>query len=339
MDTATQTILDTLFGRWRSRILYAGTRLGVFETLNETPRSAGEIAPKLEVDSAMLYRLLRALASIGMLIEHADFNFTLSDSGRLLSSRAPNSLRDFVLLQESPEHYAIWKHLPEMVRTGEQNGFVHEYGKMAFDYAAQNTEYRLAFKRAMSSFSTVQSTLVVEALASYDFGPVQSMCDVGGGQGHLLCSFLARYPHLRGSVLDLAQVFDERQELWADRLGVADRCTYVPGNMFEQVPSADAYLLKLILHDWNDAECVAILNNLREAAQAGARVFIIERVVRDPSVRDFSKLYDVHMMCWGSGRERTREEYARLLSQAGWRLQTQRSAGEGQIDILEGVLA
>lgn len=338
MNSATQLVLDTLFGRWRSRILYAGTQLGVFDALDATPRSATAIASELAVDGPLLARLLRALASLGFAQQHDQAHFSISAAGHLLASDAEQSLRGFVLLQEGPEHYAIWKHLPAMIRDGEQNGFLREFGQMAFDYARDHAAYGDAFKQAMSSFATVQSEQVVQALQHYDFKAAEHLCDVGGGQGHLLCSLLARHSTLTGSVLDLAEVLGDRQALWAPRMGVQARCEYVAGDMFTQVPGADAYFLKLILHDWNDEECVAILRSLRQAARADARLFIVERVVRGPAVADFAKLYDIHMLCWGTGRERTAEQYGELLQAAGWHLHRQLDVPPGHIDILEARL-
>ncbi|MBN3818589.1 hydroxyneurosporene methyltransferase [Paraburkholderia sp. Se-20369] len=336
MEHAAKVIVDTLFGRWRSRILYAGTRLGVFDAVTaHTHVPAATLAATLNVDAPLLYRLLRALASIGLLDEDAQRGFRATASGELLHADAPSTLRDFVLLQEGPEHYAIWSHLPDMVRDGRQNGFVREFGAMAFDYAKDHVRYRTDFKRAMSSFSTVQSERVVEALRDAAFAPGAEVCDIGGGQGHMLCSLLAQFPALAGIVFDLPEVIGGGDESWAARMGVSARCRQVGGDMFDAVPAADVYLLKLILHDWNDDECVAILKRARQGAREGARVFVIERVVPGPDVAHHAKLYDIHMMCWGSGRERTRDEYHALLEAAGWRPAGIRHASDGQIDVIE----
>ncbi|RQQ09270.1 methyltransferase [Burkholderia stagnalis] len=340
MEQAAKVIVDTLFGRWRSRILYAGTRLGVFDAVTAHAHvPAAALAATLNVDAPLLYRLLRALASIGLLDEDAQRGFRASASGALLDADAPSTLRDFVLLQEGPEHYAIWAHLPDMVRDGRQNGFVREFGAMAFDYAKDHVRYRTDFKRAMSSFSTVQSERVVDALRDAAFAPGAEVCDIGGGQGHMLCSLLAQFPALSGIVFDLPEVIGGENESWAARMGVSARCRQVGGNMFDAVPAADVYLLKLILHDWNDDECVAILKRARQGARDGARVFVIERVVPGPDVAHHAKLYDIHMMCWGSGRERTRDEYHALLDAAGWRPAGIRHASDGQIDVIEALAA
>lgn len=319
MQDATARVMDLIFARWRSQTLAAGTELGIFDRLDRTRAKAAEtLAAELKLDPALLYRLLRAQAAIGLLEENSSRGFVLTDMGALLRSDHPQSLNPMARLEEGPQHYALWTHLPAMVRDGKQNAFVREFGCMAFDYAASNPDYAERFTRAMSSYSAVQAAMALEAMRSFDISGVRTFCDVAGGHGYLMCAILQAYPHLAGTVLDLPEVVGEADALWAPKLGLADRCRYVGGDMFKTVPSADAYSLKLILHDWNDDECVDILSNLRKAASAPARVFIIEHVVPDHDVSHFSKLFDIHMMCWGTGQERTEDQYKSLLTKAGW---------------------
>jgi hypothetical protein len=256
-------------------------------------------------------------------------------TGALLSSRHPASLRNVALLEEGPVHYALWKHLPDMIREGRQNAFVREFGCMAFEYAAKDTTYGELFNAAMSSYSNVHTAWVLDALQEYDFSKVSQVCDIGGGHGHLLSAILAKHPHLRGTVLDLPQAAPDTDAWWAERRGVADRCTYVGGDMFAALPTADLYITKMILHDWNDDECVQILSNARRAAAPGARLFVIEHVVPGPEEPHFAKLFDIHMMCWGTGRERTRAEYAALAERAGWDHRAAWIAAGSLISVLE----
>jgi hypothetical protein len=318
MASPPEVIFDLTFGRWRSQILYTGVTLGVFDALADGPANADTLASTLGLDALLLYRLLRALGSLGALAEDNQRSFALTPVGDLLKRDHPQTLRGMVLLEEGPVHYALWKHLPAMVRDGKQNAFVREFGHMAFDHAHEDPEYTAVFNEAMSSYSAGQSALALEALEGVDFRSISHLCDVGGGHGHLLCSFLAKYPHLRGTVMDLPSVVGQSDLLWAERLGVADRCEFLGGDMFEEVPAADAYLTKMIIHDWNDDECVRILSNMRKAASPNGRVFVIEHVVPGPATPHFAKLFDVHMMCWGTGRERTVDEHSVLLKQAGW---------------------
>ena len=257
MNPAADQVMDLIFGRWRSQILSAGTELGVFDHLDKrTAKTAETLAAELDADPTLLYRLLRAQAAIGLLEEDGSRGFVLTDKGELLRSDHPQSLKPMARLEEGPQHYALWKHLPAMVRDGKQNAFVREFGRMAFEYALENQDYAERFKQAMTSYSAVQSTLVLEALRGYDFSGIRTFCDVAGGYGHLMCALLLANPGLRGIVLDLPEVVQDVGELWATKLGLQQRCQYVAGDMFEAVPKADAYSLKMILHDWNDAECI-----------------------------------------------------------------------------------
>ncbi|MGH7489324.1 MAG: methyltransferase, partial [bacterium] len=151
--------------------------------------------------------------------------------------------------------------------------------------------------------------------------------------------FLQTHTHLSGIVLDLPEVVDDVLALWAPKLGLQDRCRYVGGDMFEKVPSVDAYSLKMILHDWNDSECVEILSNLRKAASGRAHVFIVEHVVPGYDVAHFSKLFDIHMMCWGTGQERTETQYAHLLERAGWTLAGSYYPANRLMGVIAGVSA
>jgi predicted transcriptional regulator len=339
MDDAVAKAMVLIFGRWRSQILYAGVNLGVFDALSSGPGSAASVASELNVDVRMLYRLMRALGSLELLKEDNDRTFSLTPMGELFRRDHPQSLRGMTLLEEGPEHYALWKHLPDMVRDGRQNAFIREFGHMAFDHATQNAAYGEVFNEAMSSYSSTDNAWVLEALESYDFSKISHLCDVGGGHGHTLCSLLVKYPHLKGTVLELPNVIENKELLWAYKMGVGDRCTYVPGDMFKDVPPADVYMMKRIIHDWNDEECIQILSNLHQAAPHGGKVFIIEAVVSGPDTPHFSKLFDIHMMCWGTGRERTTEEYAGLLEGAGWKYLHTWYPSSSMLGVVEGVKA
>ncbi|MGH7053378.1 MAG: methyltransferase [Stellaceae bacterium] len=320
MPDAPEHVIDLIFGRWRSQILYAGAALGVFDHIAaDHAKSAVALAPEVGADPALLYRLLRALASIGLLAENDSRGFHLTEAGALLREDHPHSLKAMALLEEGPEHYAVWKHLVPILRDGKQDGFVREFGASLFKYVQQNARYGAVFNQAMTSYSAVQTQQVLAALATEDFSRIRTLCDVGGGHGHLACALAQVYPHLDVTIFDLPEVVAETDQLWAPKLGLSERCRYVGGDMFAGVPAADAYTLKLVLHDWSDAECVCILANARRAVANAGRIFIAELVVPGPDEPHFSKLFDIHMMCALTGRERTAAEYAELLVAAGWR--------------------
>jgi hypothetical protein len=337
MPTATEQVINLIFGRWRSQILTAGTELGIFDRLHRTtPRNARELAADIHVDTSLLYRLLRAQAAIGLLVEDPAGGFTLTESGDLLRTTHPSSLAAMARLEEGPQHYALWKHLPAMIRDGKQNAFVREFGHTGFEHAKVDRDYAARFDQAMTSYFATQAMQVLEALEGADLSGIRVFCDVAGGHGYMTCALLGAYPQLSGIVLDLPDVVADDDALWACKLGLESRCRCVGGDMFEEVPKADAYGLKQILHDWNDQECVAILENIRRAAAGPARVFIMEHVVPEPDVAHFAKLFDIHMMCWGPGRERTESEYAELLRHAGWRKTASYHAPGSVMRVIEG---
>jgi len=328
--------LDLIIGRWRSQILYTGVELGVFEYVSSQPKNASEIAKVLNLDYNLAYRLLRALGSLGLLREGVNRDFTITQQGEFLRKDNPKTLRGIALLEEGPEHYALWKHLPTMIKDGKQNAFPREYGQKLFEFTDSNPLYREVFNQAMSSYSSIQTAWVTDALKGYNFSNVNTVCDVGGGQGHLLCSLLVKYPHLKGTVIELDSVIKNNDLLWAEKMGVKDRCTYVGGNMFSKVPAADAYIMKMILHDWSDDECVKILSNIYNAASENGTVLIAEHLVPGPEEPHFSKLFDIHMMCVATGKERTVEEYAELLKKTGWNHANTFHSQSGLMGIIEG---
>lgn len=339
MNDPSQIVVELIFGRWRSQILYAGVKLGVFDALGDGYKASSDIAEVLRLDPALTYRLLRALASLDLLQENAHRSFALSACGECLRADHPQSLRGVALLEEGPEHYAAWKHLCEILRDGQQDGFVREFGHPIFVHVVEDADYGAIFNAAMSSYAKSLTPMVLEALETHNFSTATHVCDVGGGHGHLLCSLLKQYPALRGTVYDLASVVADTGRLWAHKMGVGERCVYMAGDMFQEVPAADAYLLKHILHDWSDTECVQILTNIYRAAPTNARVFVAESVVPGPDTPHFAKLFDIHMMCMLTGRERTEEEYAALFHEAGWHYIGTRYPASRRLGVVEAAKA
>ena len=334
-------VAELIFGRWKSRILYTAVKLGVIEVLERGGKSSGALASELDLDPAMAYRLLRAMASIGLLEEQQNRVFVLTLEGAILLAGHPQSLRAVALLQEGSEHTAVWKHLPEIVRQGPPHGFMREYGHSAFEHASQDAEYCRLFDAAMNEYSASQTQPILEALKDFDFSTIRTVCDIGGGYGYLLCGLLQAHAQLTGTVLERPGILGDESLLEANRLDLQARCRYVAGDMFENVPAADLYLLKLILHDWSDTDAQRILQSARKSASAGCHIFVIEHVVPGPpgfNDPHFAKLYDIHMMCWGPGRERTAPEYAELLEAAGWRYGGRRPVAGGMMGIIEGTV-
>jgi hypothetical protein len=332
-------ILDLVAGRWRSQIIHAGVALGVFEHLSETAsRSSAELAGEIGADGALLYRLLRALACVGLLLESDDKSFKISPGAGVLRGDHPHSLRALVLLEEGPVHYEAWRNLPEMVRSGVPDGFQREFGMKIFEYFRHNASYAAVFQQAMSSYSAVEGHAIARLLA----GRLQDklvLCDIGGGYGSLLAELMRDRPDGSGIVFDVPQVSAEQEKHETRTPDLAGRIVHAGGDMFQAVPSADAYFLKHILHDWNDDECTAILTVARRAANPQARLFICELVVPGPSEPHFAKLFDIHMLCISPGQQRTAAELESLLAASGWRSVGVHALEGSPMSVLEAVPA
>jgi predicted transcriptional regulator len=169
-------VVDIIFGRWKSQILYTCAKLGIFDYLTTNPKEIGQIAKDLNLDEKMTYRILRAMASLGFLNEEKDSRrFSITPLGELLRKDNPQTLQGVLLLEEGPEHYQIWKHLPKMIKSGQQNAFLSEYGNKIFEYIDKNAEYSKVFNDAMSSYSAMHTAMVLEALNEYDFSNISCL--------------------------------------------------------------------------------------------------------------------------------------------------------------------
>lgn len=321
-------------GLWSGQVLYAAVRVGLFDRLDEDPTAADTLAADLGLDPDATYRLLRALSHFGVLQEDDNRQFALTPVGQFFRADHPQSVRPGLMLFQSPEWVRAMTHLPGILREGEPDGFVREYDRGIFEYMNDAPEFARAFNEFMTAMSQRQADTLLGVLAEYDVSQFDRVCDVGGGHGYLCCRLLEQYPDLNGVVLDRPSVVAE-DPAYPGEFGVADRCTYVGGDMFQSAPEADAYLLKWILHDWSDEDCVELLSTIHEAAPADARLFILEAVVPGPEQSHFAKKLDVAMLAHMGGRERTRAEYASLLERAGWTLADEWVPPEGPMAILE----
>lgn len=318
MTSTKAHLMDLVFSRAQSHVLYAGVKLGVFDVIADEPTPAHEITDAVDIDPELGYRLLRALTSVEVLNEGPNRTFSLTPAGELLTTDHPETVHDFILFEGHPMHASLWSRLPDLIREGDQNAFVQEFGSPLFDYFETNPEYAAVFNDGMSSYSRMHTTSVQELFADVEFGDGSHVCDVGGGHGYLLCTLLSEYPSLEGTVLELPSVVEQDTDHWASKLSVADRCSYVAGDMFEAVPSADIYLLKHIIHTWDDEKAKQILSTIHDNAPEAARVFIIEHIIPDSDTPHFGELLDIYMMVLGLGRERTTDEYTELLAESGW---------------------
>jgi hypothetical protein len=328
-----QQLLEMIIGSWVSRAIYVAAKLPIADLLSDGPRPAEELAAAAGVAPRPLYRLLRALAGVGVFAQEADGRFRLNPRAESLRTGGPDSLRALaVMLGEEQDR--CWDDLFETVRTGE-SAFDRLYGRPVFAYLGEHPEQATLFDAAMTGFSGRAMRAVLDA---YDLSGVATLADVGGGLGSNLAAALGRYPALRGLLFDRPHVVARaRPRLKA--AGVAGRCAVEGGDFFEAAPrGADAYLLGHILHDWDDAKAGLILDNLRRAMPAGAKLLVVEYVLPEGDGGSFAKLLDLHMMVAIGGLERTEAEYRRLFAAHGFRL-TRVVPTASDISVIEGVPA
>jgi hypothetical protein len=301
-----------------AQALFALVTLGVPDALGTKAHAPEAIAPQLGADAARLRRLLRALASVGVVAEDARGRFRLTPLGRTLRSAERGSVRDFALMIVANYNWRSWSRLVDSLRTG-QTAFDLEFGQPIFEYLKTHPEDDRQFSASMASISGTENDAVARA---YPFGRHQKLVDVGGAHGHLLAAILKRHKKLRGVLYDQPQVVAGAPASgFVGAPGVRERCEIAGGSFFDSVPvGADAYLLKYIVHDWDDAKCARILGHCRDAMTAGGRVLVVDRVIRPGNGADWSKWLDINMMVGPGGQERTRPEFAALFAASGLRL-------------------
>ena len=303
---------------WISQLVRVAAQLGIADALAKGPRTAEALAREAGARPAQLRRVLRALASQGVFREDAKGRFRLTGLATTLRSDRPGSLRDFARMMIDDYNWQAWSALLHGVTSGALP-FDHVHGMPIFEYLAKHPEQERVFAASMASISGTENEAVARA---YPFGKLRQLVDVGGAHGHLLATILRRHKKLRGMLYDQPQVVAAAAEsgfLSAPEL--AGRHEVRSGSFFESVPAgADGYLMKYILHDWTDEQCLQILGHCRDAMAAGGRVLVADHVIPKGNGPDWAKLLDINMLVLPGGQERTREEFRALFARAGLRL-------------------
>lgn len=309
-----RTILDFLNGNRVVQALYVAAKLGLADLLASGPRTVEDLAATTGAQADRLYRVLRAVASLGVFEETGARQFALTPLADALRTDHPESMRAFVIFR-GEESYRAWSALLHGVMTGE-TPFNHVFGMGHFDYLAQHPEASAIFDQVMTGGSKRAAAAIA---GGYDFGPARVVVDVGGGQGTVIAAVLRAHPHVRGILFDQPHVVAGAAAVLASA-GVADRCATASGDFFAAVPpGGDLYLLRRIIHDWDDEHATTILRRCAEALAPGGKVLVVEGLIppgNDPSP---TKFLDVMMLVMNGGRERTAEEYHRLFRAAGLR--------------------
>jgi len=310
-------LMQMIFAFTVSRAISVAAQFRVADHLKDGPKTCDELAQLTGVHPRSLYRLLRALAGAAVFSEDNAGRFSLTELGDLLRNDHPQSLRGFAELIADKLNFEIWADLSYSVQTG-LPVFPHQRNMPFFEWLEHNPAEAKLFHDAMTSLSAGAVAAVVEA---YDFSGISKLVDVGGGHGLLIASILSKYPSMRGVVYDDPKVVQGAEEVLRAH-GVSERGELIGGNFFTSVPGGgDAYILKHIIHDWNDDECVTILSHCHKEMPVGGKLLIVEMVIPEPNVPSIGKLLDLQMLVYLTGRERTSTEYGDLLSQVGFDLQ------------------
>ena len=309
-------MLQIISGFWISRGVYVIAKLGIPDLLKSGPKTAEELAEATKMHAPSLFRILRALASVGVLSSANGGRFAQTPVSETLVTDAPGSLRWFAVSELGQEHYPAWGNLMHSVKTGEI-AFDNFFGVDIWKYFQQNPEDAAVFNDSMSSVTAATNEAI---LSLYDFSNFGTVVDVGGGHGGLITSILKSNPKVKGVLFDAPQVIEgARPKLEA--AGLAERCETVAGDFFKSVPAGgDAYVMKWIIHDWDDEKSITILRNCRSRMRANGRLILVDCVVPESDEPHFSKFIDLNMLVMTGGKERTAKEFEQLLGAAGFKL-------------------
>jgi hypothetical protein len=322
--------MDLGTGFWKSQALYVVAKFGVAELVKDGPKSAADLARAAGAHAPSLHRLLRALASVGVFAEDAQGRFAHTPPSNLLRRDVPGSMWAAIVMA-GDEHYRAWGDALHSFRTG-QPAFDHVFGKGVFDFLAERPEQASVFDAAMTGIHGVETAAMLDA---YDFAALGTLVDVGGGNGSTLIGVLHKHPTLKGMLYDLPHVV-ERAKAGLKAAGLEGRCAAVGGSFFESVPpGGDAYLLRHIIHDWDDERSLTILRHCRRAMAPAAKLLVVESVIPPGNERFFGKWLDLNMLVIPGGQERTEAEYRDLHAKAGFRL-ARVVPTRAEISVIEG---
>ncbi len=323
-------LVSMITGYWISQAVYVAAELGLADLIKKGPQTPEQLAAATKTQPEALYRLLRALASLGVFREDEQQRFGMTPAAESLASDSPHSQRAVAIMM-GEQHYACWGELLYSVRTG-KNAFDKIYGEPVFNWLSKHPPEAKTFDDAMVAIHGRETAAMLDG---FDFAGIGTLADVGGGNGSVLRGVLERYPAMRGMLCDLPGVV-ERANPQIAAAGLAGRLQTIPTNFFEAIPpGADAYLMRHIIHDWNDEQSLQILRNARAAMGDSGRLLIVENVIPAGNDPSFAKLLDLNMLVIPGGKERTETEYRELFAAAGFQL-TQITPTRADVSVIEG---
>ena len=332
-EVSPRTVLEIITGKWKTQAVCVAAELGIADMLKDGPRSAQEIAQAADASEDAVYRLLRALASLGLFASLPERRFSLTPLGTYLRSDVPGSLRGFARFAGHDVTWRPWGHLAYSVRTG-RPAVDHVFGMGIFDYLAEHADVAAVVNDAMTAVTTTESTAVA---AAYDFSGIGTLVDVGGGHGLLLASILKVNPGMHGILFELPHAVEGATSRFR-REGLAARCTVIGGDFFTAIPEGgDAYMMKKVIHDWDDDHAHRILWHCHRAMRPRTKLLVVERVIVPGDEVDGGKWSDLEMLVLsGGGRERTEREFKALYEHAGFDL-TRIVATRSTVCLIEGM--
>ena len=332
MKPERDALAEKITANWISQAIYVACKLEIADRLAGGPCSIDDLATACDCDADSLFRVLRALSSIGIFEETQDRCFGLTSQAEYLKTDSSESLRPLALLMGS-EIYHTFGHLLHSVKTGEI-AFDAVYGQPYFDYLSDHPEAAAVFDAAMSSSHGHKSEAIIDA---YNFSDFPLIADIGGGNGSTLAAILERNPNSRGVLFDLPHVVERARQQF-ESCGLAERCSFVGGNFFDSIPAgADLYLLRHILHDWNDERAQQILTNCANAMSRDSHLVAVDGVIPPGNDPMGTKLLDLTMMLIPGGRERTKVEFQTIYEKAGLKLERILPT-QHEISLIEGKL-
>ena len=308
-------VLQMAMSAMISQALGVAAKLGIADVLNDGPKTAAEIAVVTGTHERSIYRILRTLASTGVFSETGEKQFRNTALSDVLRSDVPGSMKNMAAFMAEPWHFAVLANLLYSAQTGE-TAFEKTLGEGIFQWFAKHDDESELFNKAMTDMSSFAAPGIVQ---SYDFSGINVLADIAGGHGFLLSQILKANEHLKGILFDLDHVIAGAGAL-LEAQGVADRIETASGDFFKEVPTADAYIMKHIIHDWDDDRAILIMKNIHRAMTGDGKLLLAEMVVPPGNEPHASKVLDLEMLTLPGGIERTEAEFASLFEQAGFRL-------------------
>lgn len=328
-------VLEMFQGMWLARSIYVATKLGIPDLLRDSPRSTVDLAAVTKTHEPSLYRLLRGLASVGIFSEVEQRQFAQTPFSRVLYPDAPDSIYHWILALGDTWQWEPWVNLEHSIQTGE-TAFSRYHGVSIWGYFNKHPEAEKNFGLGMTDFSQIVNEPVTLA---YDFSASSTLVDIGGGHGSFLTGILKQCPEMKGILFERPAVIEEAKKHIGEDL--KERCTLIGGDFFEEVPEGiDVYIIKQCLHNWGDEHGIKLLRACRKAMRPDSKILIVDRVLVSDREHDpfntLNKYWDIIMLAIAGGKERTKDEFARIYEASGIKL-TRIIPTHTPLSIVEGI--